>query len=108
MQDKDDRTLTESVMLCPTYQTSWVTENLHDKSGTLPDPDTFTFDMMGAVSMSFARFMDLSNAKMSGSLIWKLVMQERKERAHCNALSSMTSFSVVLSCLVRIRNIVFA
>ncbi len=47
MQDRHDRirTLTESVMLCPTYQTSWVMENLHDKSGTLPDPDTFTVDI---------------------------------------------------------------
>ncbi len=41
MQNRHDRTLIESVMLCPTYQTSWVMENLRDRSGTLPDPDIF-------------------------------------------------------------------
>ncbi len=46
MQDRHDRTLTESVMLSPTYQTSWVMENLHDKSGILPDPDIFAFDIL--------------------------------------------------------------
>ncbi len=44
MQDRHDSTRTESVMLCPTYQTSWVMENLHDKSGILPDPDIFAVD----------------------------------------------------------------
>ncbi len=44
MQDRHHITLTESVMLCPTYQTSYVMENLHDKSGFLPDPDIFTVD----------------------------------------------------------------
>ncbi len=41
MQERHDRTLAESVMLCPTCQTSWVMENLHDKSSILPDPDIF-------------------------------------------------------------------
>ncbi len=41
MQNRHDTTLTESVMLCPTYQTSWVMGHLHDKSGIPPDPDIF-------------------------------------------------------------------
>ncbi len=46
VQDRHDRTLTEFVMLCPTYhQTSWVMEKLHDSSATLPDPDIFAVDM---------------------------------------------------------------
>ncbi|CAD7956373.1 unnamed protein product [Amoebophrya sp. A120] len=31
-------------MLGPAFQTSWVMEKQNDKSRTLPDPDTFTFD----------------------------------------------------------------
>ncbi len=49
MQDWHDRGLTESVMLGPTCQTSWVMENLHHKSCILPDPDIF------AVRISLAR-----------------------------------------------------
>ncbi len=44
MQDRHSRDLTDSVMLGPASQTSWVMENLHDKFNTLPDPDSFTFD----------------------------------------------------------------
>ncbi len=32
MQDRHGRDLAESVMLSPAFQTSWVMENLHDKS----------------------------------------------------------------------------
>ncbi len=45
MQGTHWKGFAESIMLCPTYQTSWVMENLHDKSGNLPDPDIFTVDI---------------------------------------------------------------
>ncbi len=45
MQDRHERGRTESVMLGPAFQTSWVMEKLHDKSLILPDPDIFTFDI---------------------------------------------------------------
>ncbi|CAD7950519.1 unnamed protein product [Amoebophrya sp. A120] len=45
MQDRHGRDLKESVMLGLAFQTSWVLENLHHKSCTLPDPDIFTFDI---------------------------------------------------------------
>ncbi len=44
MQDRHERDRTESVMLDPAFQTSWVMEKLHDKSRILPDPDIFTSD----------------------------------------------------------------
>ncbi len=44
MQDRHERDRTESIMLGPAFQTSWVIEKLHDKSRMLPDPDIFTLD----------------------------------------------------------------
>ncbi len=44
MQDRHERDRTESVMLGPAFQTSWVMEKLHDKSRMLPDPDIFAVD----------------------------------------------------------------
>ena len=45
MQDRHEGDRTESVMLGPAFQTPWVMEKQHDKSRTLPDPDTFTLDI---------------------------------------------------------------
>ncbi len=45
MQERHDRDLKESVMLEGlAFQTSWLMQNVHDKSENLPDPDPFTFD----------------------------------------------------------------
>ncbi len=41
MQDRHDRDLTESVMLGPTFQTSWVMENLRDKFALLQTQTLF-------------------------------------------------------------------
>ncbi len=50
MQDSHKKGLAGSVMLGPTFQTSWVMEKQHDKSRLLPDPDIFTLDIPGRTS----------------------------------------------------------
>ncbi len=63
MQNRRHRTITESVMLCPTCQTSWVMENLHDKSGTLQGPDIFAVDMVSRVTQRATREVPLVQRK---------------------------------------------
>ncbi len=44
MQNRHQEAFQKSVMLSHALQASWAMQNMHDKPGNLPDPDTFAFD----------------------------------------------------------------
>ncbi len=47
MRSRHQQALKKSVMLGHTGQTSWVMQNVHDRSQNLPDPDIFAVDREG-------------------------------------------------------------
>ncbi|CAD7961456.1 unnamed protein product [Amoebophrya sp. A120] len=92
MQNKHDRirTLTESVMLCPAYQTSWIIENLHDKPSTLPDPDIYAFDRSSPTTTRPEKLLPPTSRPMPSSPIrWE---RKTKGRHFSSGRTSTGSF----------------
>ncbi len=85
--------------------------NILSTSNTPPRKVAVPKTVVMVVSACFCRILRFSAASFFECKyvwVWKLVMQVKDQCAHCNALPSMTSFSVVvvlpLSCVIRMRN----